>query len=343
MKLSTTVSLISLLFFRIATSSAFPSIEDIRFGIDLTIHERYDNAIDHFTRIKNDFPEHPAGSFFLAAVWQSRMLDFETFRWEQVYHQHLEETIRIAEGRLRQNPNDIDSRFFLGAALSYKSYDAARRKKYLIAIQTALRSIKHLSKVTAADSLFCDAYLGIGSYKYWRSRLTENFSWLPFFPDQKSEGIEMLEKAGECGIYTKWVSLSNLAWIFIEEKAYERAIEISKSALVHFPHSRFFLWPLGDAQFKNGEFSKALVTYNTLLTSVVNADVNNHYNEITLHVKIAQCHLELGNDEAAKQECLSALGIIPDKEVEKRCRHKKDEAIGVLNELSRRNGAGGRR
>jgi tetratricopeptide (TPR) repeat protein len=247
MKLSATIFLISLLFFRIDSSCALPSIEDIRFGIDLTIHEHYDDAIDHFTRMKNDFPEHPVGYFFLAAVWQSRMLDFETFRWEQIYRQHLEEAIRIAEDRLRQNPDDIDSRFFLGAALSYKSYHAARRKQYLIAIQTALRSIKHLSRVTEADPLFCDAYLGIGSYNYWRSRLTESFSWLPFFPNLKSEGIEMLEKAGECGIYTKWVSLSNLAWIYIEEQAYERAIEISESALVHFPDSRFFLWPLGDA------------------------------------------------------------------------------------------------
>lgn len=305
-------------------------------GIDLSIREKYEEAIKHFTTLKNDYPSSPAGSFFLAAVWQSMMMDFETKEWEANFYDEINNAIITARRALHKNKSNANLQFFFGGALAYKSFQLARDNKYPAAIKTAIASIKELTKVNKIDSTFCDAYLGIGSYQYWRSRLTHKFSWLPFFPDRRKEGLQKIERVSECGIYSQWAALSNLAWIYIEEKNYVRAIECARAGLAQFPDSRFFLWPLGDAQFSNGNYIDASKTYQKILDSVVLLSFNNHYNEILLHYKLGQCYAEMGKYQQAKTECEKAIAIHAAQEVAKRARKKKKEAVKLLAKINRK-------
>lgn len=319
----------------LGTSSLFadPSIELIQKGIALSIEQKYDQALSIFEAMKHTYPDHPAGAFFTAAVLQSRMMDFETGKWQELFYREIDQAVRLAKQQLADNPQDSQMLFFYGAALGYKSFQLGRNKKYLSAIKTALFSIKRLNKAIELDSSFCDPYLGVGSYKYWRSNLTQKISWLPFFHNRKQQGIAMLERALRCSLFSKWAALSNLAWISIEEKDYDAAIKYSRMGLEHFPHSRFFMWPLAEAQFKNGQYQQALASYTDLLQSVTSASFNNHYNEIHLYWKIAQCYDRLGKPELAIQACQKLLAILPDKEVEKRAKDKKEKAKKLMSKI----------
>ncbi len=310
-----------------------PSREEIQTGIDLSLEEEYETSLSHFAKLKERYPDHPAGAFFSAAVWQSRMMDFETKRWEREFFREIDQAVRLAKAGLKKNPKDNELHFFYGGALGYKSFQLGVNKRYLSAIKIAMSSIKELRRAGGADSSFCDPLLGIGTYQYWRSQITRNFSWLPFFPNHRERGIALIHKALDCGVYSRWAALSNLAWIYIEERDFRAAMECAKEGLARFPRSRFFLWPLAEAQFKNRDFPAAIVTYSLLLESVGRESINNHYNEIVLHWKLAQCHFKLGDYRAAQESCDKVLAITPDPEVKGKAKDKIEAAKKLQREI----------
>jgi len=307
---------------------------DIHRGIALSLSGRYDAALELFNTLKRRDPSSPAGSFFCAALWQTRMMDFETRKWEPLFFDEIERSEKLARSRLKEKEDDLMARFYLGAALSYKSFQLARSKRYGAAVRAAVISLHELGKIARADSSFCDVYLGIGSYIYWRSRLTRRFPKLPFIPDDRASGIEMIERASECGRYTGWAALSNLAWIHIEEGEYNAAIDCAEKGLELFPDSRFFLWPLGDALFEAGRYPEATETYTILLHSVMSERENNRYNEITLLYKLARCRAAMKQWTAARSLCRRTLEIEADDEVRARSREKQKEARELLSDLS---------
>ena len=191
-----------------------------------------------------------------------------------------------------------------------------------------------LENVLEKDSTYYDAYLGLGSYKYWRSYLTRHFTWLPFFSDQREEGIHLIQQAYEHSRFSKWAALSNLAWIYIQEERFEEAIECAETGLTHFPESRFFLWPHGDALYHHGNYENALDTYSKLLSSVIAEEINNHYNEIVLHLKLAQCHFHLQNTILAQRHARRVLEIDAEPNVEKRLKDKRRDAATLLANLN---------
>ncbi|MBN2410410.1 tetratricopeptide repeat protein [candidate division KSB1 bacterium] len=331
-------------FFLLLFGTAFPLfcknsdrlsiIDEIQPAIELSIQEQYDSAVDFIHNIVKKYPEEPAGYFFLAAVWQSRMMDFETLRWKQEFYDHIDRTISLSKDQIAVDPDNKYAHFYLGAAYSYKSFQLARDKKYFSAVRIALKSIGELNKTIQLDSSFCDPYLGIGSYLYWRSNITKKFSWLPFFSDRREEGIEHLLYVTKCGNFTRWAALSNLAWIYIEEKKYALAIDTANQGLAHFPNSRFYLWPLADAQFLNKQYESAIQTYTALLQSVSLEKVNNHYNEIVLYLKLGKCYYQLEDYEKAFNACMQVLNIEPDEEVRDRAKEKKQQAIKLLAQIN---------
>ncbi len=262
------------------------------------------------------------------------MMDFETSRWKKVFYDHIDHTISLSKDQIAVEPGSKYAHFYLGAGYSYKSFQLARDKKYLSAIRTALKSISELNKTIQLDSSFCDPYLGIGSYLYWRSNITKKFSWLPFFSDRRKEGIEHLLYVTKCGTFTRWAAMSNLAWIYIEEKKYAPAINIASQGLTRFPNSRFYLWPLADALFLNQQYESAIQVYTTLLQSVSSEKVNNHYNEIVLYLKLGKCYYQLEDYEKAFNACMQALNIEPDEEVRDRANEKKQQAIKLLAKIN---------
>jgi tetratricopeptide (TPR) repeat protein len=308
--------------------------DDIKNGVELGISEKYDEAIQLFRALADANPADPGPHFFLATIWQSKMMDFETQLWQKEFEGAIEQTLSLAESRLNQNQYDLNDQFFHASALAYKSFQISREGNYLKGLRLAFKAVDGLEAVVAHDSSYFDAYLGIGSYLYWRSYLTRHFTWLPFFKDQRQRGIDFIRKAHAFGSISRWAALSNLAWIYIQEEQYEDAIQCAQKGLDVFPNSRFFLWPLGDAQFHNGDFSKALETYQVLLESVIGEEFNNHYNEIVLHLKIGKCWFELGEMDQSLQHAKRVLEIKAHQNLAKRLADKRKQARSLITKIN---------
>jgi len=219
--------------------------------------------------------------------------------------------------------------------LAYRGFHLAKQKNYLSGIRIAISAINHLEKVVEADSQMYDAYLGIGNYKYWRSQLTRMLHWLPFFSDQRQAGLRMIKECLNNGTFTRWAAMNDLAWIYIDCGEPYEALEYALRGLGEFPNSRFFLWPVAEAYAKMGDHHQARSFYEKLLGSVISESINNHYNEILLHLKIAECAYELGELEAALFHCEQVLTIEPDQEVLGRIKPKLAQAKKLFKKIQK--------
>lgn len=332
---NTTVLVALMLFSPVSSMDNFSNASMLH-GIELGIQEKYDQAISFFSELAAQKPQHPAPHFFLATIWQSKMMDFETQSLNDSFLVEIEKTLQLSTAQLSNDPDNINIEFYNASALAYKSFQISRQGQYINGIRLGLKAVEKLGQIVARDSSYFDAYLGIGSYLYWRSYLTRNFSWLPFFADQRERGIELVKKSFDFGTISRWAALSNLAWIYIKEERFNEAIDCAEKGLEYFPNSRFFLWPLGDAQFYEKDFSGALQTYQSLLTSVTAEDFNNHYNEIVLHLKIATCLYELGDYQYSKIHARMVLDIQPENEVKQRLKPKRKDARELLKKINSR-------
>ncbi len=292
-------------------------------GIEFGIREEYDKAVAFFSDISKSEPNHPAPHFFLATIRQSQMMDFETQTWSDSFLQEIDAAIHLSQQWLDKEPDNIDMQYYRASASAYKSFQISRQGYYFTGLRLGLTAMNELNKIVAKDSTYYDAHLGIGSYLYWRSYLTRKFAWLPFFSDQREKGIALIQTSFDRGTISKWAALSNLAWIYIKEERFDDAINCAQKGLAHFPESRFFLWPLGDAQFYKKDFTGALQTYKRLLNSVTSEKFNNRYNETVLHLKIATCLFELEDIENSKNHAQMVLDIEPHDDVRTRLKEKR--------------------
>lgn len=333
----TNTNLLLLLLFLLLPCLCFGQMtsHQILYIIELGVQEKFQEALDHIHLIEQQNPKIPALHFYKASILQSMMMDHESNRQRDEFMAEIEVTILLCDSLLKINPHQTDALFYRGAALSYKSFQLSREKKYLSGFRTAVQGIGTLERVLKMDSTYADAYLAIGSYKYWRSYLTRHFSWLPFFPDQRLDGIHYIERAYKKSKYSKWAALSNLGWIYMQEKQYQQAVRCAEEGLYAFPKSRFFLWLLGDALYNDEQYQRARQTYETLLNSVVSEEINNHYNEILLHLKLAQCFLAVQNKPATRAHARRVLEIVPDEEVQDRVKEKKQDAEQLLQKIEK--------
>ena len=168
----------------------------IQYAIELSIQHKYPLAEEILQNIIKNSPGHPEGYFFMAATIQSKMMDFETDIWDDDFFNYIKLTIKLADEKLKQPElTDNNIQYYKGSARCYLAFFEGRKGKYLSAIRHIYSGISILKKVINIDPSLTDAYFGIGSYNYWRSRVTRFINWLPLISDKRESGILMVKKA----------------------------------------------------------------------------------------------------------------------------------------------------
>lgn len=333
-------TLIFWVLFSTSISSNLSSAQDssslrlIEEGIRLTILQRFEEAMAKFDSLK--FVENnPTQRFFYqAATLQAQMMDREDYSLEDQFMRLIDQTITAADSLLKHDDDRAWACFYKGSALSYKGYYLAQRKRYLPALRSVIPGIKLLEEAISLDSTIYEAYLGVGSYKYWRTRMMRFLHWLPFFPDQRQEGIAMIHKAIEQGRLARPVAISELIWIEIDRHNWPVAISYAKQALQEYPGSRFFLWGLAEAYFRGGCLHQAIKIYQQLLKSYQREKNYNHYNDVICYYRLAQCHHLLREYQTSHQYCQMILELPLAKNVRHRLkkRLKETEKLLYLNQ-----------
>lgn len=307
----------------------------IQTGIEFSIQHDYEKAESVFQQLIEDYPNHPVGYFFMAATIQTKMMDYESDRWSQDFFKYIHLAIEYAEkDKFNKREDEIRAMFYHGSALCYLAFYEGRNGDYLKALRHGLSGISIIKKVIKINPEFRDAYFGIGSYKYWRSQKTKFLNWLPFVSDDREEGIDMVRQAIEKGKYTRYAAMNELIWILLDWGNADEAYSWALRGLEKFPQSRFFLWGAAKSAVALEDYTNAVIHFQELLQSIINAPFNNYYNEYLCRVKLVQCFekLERYSDASYQMEILESLPLAP--EIEAKLKRQQKELSQLKKKLS---------
>ena len=286
----------------------------LKSGINSIVRQDYDKSIRIFDSLKVEFPELPLGKIYLAANKIAEEYDYREDYDEQFILTNLDEAKEQSEKLMDPDENNIWFEYFYALAEGYTAYFHALNESWFSALNTGYNAITEFDKILASDKNFYEAYIAIGTFEYWKSRKTEFMNWLPFNNDTRKIGIERLIVAIDSSSYNSYLAINSLIWIYIDQKKYEAAIEISKKALAKFPESRTFKWGMARA-YEEIDPLKAILLYLEILNSYPFLKNGNYKNEITLKHIIAQQYVKLGDKTNALKYCNEILSIknIPEK------------------------------
>ncbi len=274
-------------------------------GIDNLINQKFDKAAEYFDKVNTRFPQKPIGKIFLAANEIARSFDQVTEYNSDFILTNLNDAIDQAEELVDKDENNVWNVFMLALAEGHYAYFKGLDGNWLAAFSNGLSSVSDFEKCIRLDSTFYDAYTAIGAYKYWKSRKTEAASWLPFFDDDRMDGIKILEKAlTQSSLYSSYMAAYTLQWIYIDRGEYKNAIRISEDIIKKYPESRFFKWGYARA-YEDVNPQKSIELYKWLLQSYKND--NNLVQEITLKHIIAQQYFRIGDNKTALSYCNEIL------------------------------------
>lgn len=328
-QLSSTVAKTNLLSEDLFSEENIAIIQSI---IDNTINQKYEKAFQLCHELQKLYPTHPAGYFFEATTLQAEMLDFENYDQNKRLFRLTKQAEELCKSHLRSDPQNSWHYFFLGGAFGCDAYFLSREQKYLKAFSDGLHSIQSLETAVALDSSNYDAYLGIGAYKYYRSKLSKFLSWLPFVRDEKESGIQMIELAIEKGRFSKAAAMNTLIWIYIDEEKYTQAEKLTHRALEKYPESRFFLWGKATAASKQKNWRQAEIVYQQILQSYATEDKRSFYNELVCHASLAKIYANLAMGALACEHAQKALTIKIPKSVQKKAQKYRKMAEQILKQ-----------
>jgi tetratricopeptide (TPR) repeat protein len=301
-------------------------------GIELTVTNQFDEACQLYEGMIENYPDYPAGYFYYGATLQAQMLDEEDYKDANHFYDLMDRAINLNDSLMNNGSADAWAIFYGGSACLYRGFMKMKEGRWFASYKDASRGVGLLEKAVAIDSTLYDAYLGIGSYRYWKSAKADFLTWLPFIADHRREAISMIRQAIEKGLFVKYVGRDQLVWILMDYGDFETALKLAGENYRDYPRSRFFRWTLASAAFRSGELAQSYGLYQQLLEEVKQLPDNNHFNEVECLVNMARVEKLRHNWNKAYEWSDQALRTSLEREIRERARNKLRKALEIREE-----------
>ncbi|MDP3149631.1 MAG: tetratricopeptide repeat protein [Ignavibacteria bacterium] len=268
---------IKLLFFLIMFSfSAFP--QDAKFdsvaatGIKQIYNVQFEDAEKTFRSLISDYPQHPAGRFFLAMIdWWKILLDIDNESLDDLFYQKLEDVIFQCDGILKKDEGNIDALFFKGGAIGFRGRLRAVRESWLKAADDGREALPIVERAAKLNPKNQDVQLGFGIYNYYAAVIPDQYPLVKplmiFFPSgDKAKGIEQLKNTAFNGKYAKYEAryfLMTLNFQY-ENNPYE-ADTYATMLTTQFPNNPNFERWMGRIAVRKGEGERYHKIFSTVL------------------------------------------------------------------------------
>ncbi len=248
-------------------------------GIKEIYSIRFDDAGKTFRTLMADYPEHPAGKFFLAMIdWWKILLDLDNESYDDIFFAKLEDVIFMCDEILEKDPNNIDALFFKGGSIGFRGRLRAIRESWLKAADDGREAIPIVQHAAKLDPTNIDVQLGFGIYDYYAEVIPNEYPFVKplmiFFPKgDKAKGIRELALVAEKGKYARIESRYFLMQLFFHyENDYKKAEEYAIQLTSEFPNNPLFQRYLGRIAVRKGDFFKS----DEVFTSVYNKCVKGY-------------------------------------------------------------------
>lgn len=247
-------------------------------GIKQIYNIKFTEAEKTFRSVMADYPQHPAGRFFLAMIdWWKILLDPDNESYDEIFFQKLEDVIYQCDQLLDKNPKDVDALFFKGGSIGFRGRLRAFRESWLKAADDGREALPIVEEAASLDPNNMDVQLGFGIYNYYAEVIpNENPLIKPlmiFFPDgDKEKGIQQLKNTAFNGKFAKYEARYFLMTLYYRfENNSFMADEYSKLLQDDFPDNPVFEKWRGRIAVRRGDYFLADSIFRSVL---LKADMN---------------------------------------------------------------------
>lgn len=246
--------------------------ETVTKGIKQIYNIKFDSASVTFRSLMADYPNHPAGRFFLAMIdWWKILLDIDNESRDDIFFQKLEDVIYLCDEILDKNPESVDALFFKGGAIGFRGRLHAYRESWIKAADDGREALPIVERASQLDPNNVDVQLGFGIYNYYADVIPNDYPLLKplmiFFPDgNKQKGIDQLVNAAMNGKYAKYEARYFLVTLYYsyENNAYmsDKYVDMLR---FDFPDNPIFQKWKGRVAAKMGNYAIASLVFKDFL------------------------------------------------------------------------------
>jgi hypothetical protein len=312
-------------------------------GFEALYNLDYKTARIHFSDIVRLFPQHPAGSQYLAStllletLYKSRRLQASLYSSKSFYSgsddkadpkvvkQFRTLTLdaqRLAEARLKQYAKDTEALYFLGNVAAAKaSFEEAVERRHFAALRDGSEAVAKHRQVVELDPNYVDAELTIGMYDYIVGSLPLPVKLMAgVFGAQgsKKRGIATIERVAKLSKTSRDQARSLLVILYFREKRYAEAADQARQLSAKYPRNYLFRIEAADALVSQAmtmgkikqtprdtdSAAEAYSIYQSLLCDKEVAGTTAHLKDL-IHFKYGEALLKTGRNDLAVTEFLS--------------------------------------
>ena len=327
-----------LLFLAQPAGADFPGqdVDDlIRTGLDLALQGQHEQALGVFAEVAKARPGHPGGHFYQAAAWERWIEDQQDYSAEDRFYALVDTAIVNGERMVADGTSDPWVYAFLGATYGLKGVYEAQRERWLPALRDGWRGVKNLKQSVSMDPNLYDAYVGMGTYLYWRSTLTKQIAGLPLVRDDRERAMGLLRTAAERSRYSKAGAKCQLLWILIKEGRFVEALEIGRDLYARYPTCSVVIFGYATALFRNGLLEEAESVYAEALR-MYESRREAHPHAMECRWGLAKTYAERGQFLQAATACRRVLAEQDRAQADERWPNSKVRAVRRLLEQVQR-------
>jgi tetratricopeptide (TPR) repeat protein len=205
------------------------------------VNQQYARADITVKRVLRFDPGNAKAVYLAVASAQTKILDYESY---EIDADAFVENARMALENLdkslqaRRGQDSLLCVFYMGNIQGGISVMHAKLGNWPAAVESGAASIGAFKRIIKIAPSFYPAYLGLGIFNYY---IGQNLTWLPFFQDKRTEGIEQIRLSTKAGFPYSYVAKNSLCWILIDRDDYVAADSIASAVLADLPSNTMFI------------------------------------------------------------------------------------------------------
>jgi len=216
---------------------------------DETLNSEYDKAVGNASLLIRLYPKEPFPRFLLTTIYMYILRSYWDFPTDEQYEIYKRKfSIAAADARKACDEYPVQNAmiyFVRGMVLGVEGMVHLQDKEWLDSYSKGKSAVAALEKSLEIDPTNYDAYLGLGMFEYYCSKLTgavKVLAWVVGFSGNSEKGIEYVTKAMTHGRYAEGSAKVFLAYAYIQfEDKLDEGVELAKTLRVQYPRNFTFI------------------------------------------------------------------------------------------------------
>jgi len=214
-----------------------------------TLNSEYEKAILHARNLILLYPGEPYPRFLLTTIYMYLLRSYWDFPLDQkfeIYKKEFQRAAADAKKTCDEFPHqDAMVHFVRGMVLGTEAMVHLQDKEWLDSYSKGRSGVRELQKSLEMDPGNYDAYLGLGMFEYYCSKLSgviKVLAWIVGFSGDSEKGLQYVVKAMNQGRYAEGPAKVFLAYALIEfENKLDQGVELAKSLRSQYPSNYLFI------------------------------------------------------------------------------------------------------